>query len=504
MYRKDLVKKTKKQLEEVKNIKWRRRPQPTPRPKVVPRPQPTPPSTQPTPPANKTTPVINIEHMLNDPMTESLVKQVDQVPSVPSQSKFLVRGYKGGGFARGTLEYQAANSYVTIAETIGFINSLNPENAIPHWPRTSMLNVMPRAGSDLNAFYDGRSLQFYYYDNPAIGGTVYTVDSADVVSHECGHAILDSYRPDLWNAPYIETGAFHEAFGDFCALMHALSHDEMIAAMLEETNGDLTKSNVVSKLAEQFGRAIWRLDSVGRSPDYLRDAVNSFNYVNPSYLKEVVNDDTLGSEIHNFSRVMLGAIYDAIVAIYNSHRANGVGNMESVKFARDTICTYIIKAVKIAPINPRFYESVLKSVLWIDKHQYNGRYFSILQDVFSKRGMAIPHVGILSNKKCPNHHNIVKSKTCSLVKLNVHFINALSGHINPLYNVSVEVSNEHAHFYDKNGHYMDSCDCSDEECVEAAKTFVDYLNITKNVGSDKKTPWEVKEGKLIRTRTCCR
>jgi hypothetical protein len=492
MYRKDLVRKVKKQLEAAKNavvIRWRRRPTPT---KPAPKPSPVP------SPLSKP-----IEHLLNDPTTPNLVKEVNEMPQVPHQSYFLVKGFKGGGYPKGSLEYQAANAYITLAETINIINAHSGGDVMPRWVRTNTLNVNPRAGVDLNAFYDGRALQFFYASHQKLGGSVYSVDSADIVSHECGHAILDTYRPDLWNCPYIESGAFHEAFGDFVALMHSLHHDEMINQMLSETGGDLSKSNVVSKLAEQFGKAIYDLDPNGRSPDYLRNAVNEFKYVDPAQLLEDVPDDVLSSEVHNFSRVMSGSLYDGFVTIYNAKIKEGISPLDAVRTARDTIALYVIKAIRNAPLNPKFFSSVLKTVLWADKTINGGKYYDVLLQTFVNRGVITSQLTALSGTKCPNNYNIVKGTGFEVIKLGELFLSSQSGKINPLYNAEVDLIKEEAHFYDRHGYAFDCCTTSDEECYTAAKQFVDYLHRTKSVGPDYKTPWEISNSKLRRTRTCC-
>ena len=58
--------------------------------------------------------------------------------------------------------------------------------------------------------------------------------SVDVVSHEAGHAFLDVIRPDLFDTPYLETNAFHEAFGDCVAILTSLADPEVRAALLKQ------------------------------------------------------------------------------------------------------------------------------------------------------------------------------------------------------------------------------------------------------------------------------
>jgi Zn-dependent metalloprotease len=84
----------------------------------------------------------------------------------------------------------------------------------------SILPVDLDFGADLNAFYDREGLKFFH--GAAAGRTVFSGESPDVVCHELGHAILDSLKPQLFDAASIEVAAFHESFGDMSALLSAL------------------------------------------------------------------------------------------------------------------------------------------------------------------------------------------------------------------------------------------------------------------------------------------
>lgn len=456
----------------------------------------------PTPAPQPNNPVKLIEHLLNDPTTPDLKKEMN-APTPPQQNVFVVKGFKGGGFAQGSPEYQAANCYVTLSETLSYINKLGGSNTIPRWRRAGAITVLPRAGVDLNAFFDGKSLQFFYVADPRVGGSVFSVDSADIVSHECGHAILDCYRPDLWSAAFIEVGAFHEAFGDFCALMHSLQHDELIERALAETGGDLSKSNVISRMAEQFGKAIYMIDPQGRSPDYLRNAVNGFKYVDPGTLPEDSTDDKLAAEVHNFSRIMVGALYDIFDAIYRDQKSAGVNPLDAVKVARDTLCTYVIKAVLNAPVNAKFYESIAKMILWADQTVNGGKYQTQIREVFTNRNIVTTQIKMLSAPKCPNNEHIVKSEHKMEIRLSDYIVRAQGQDENPLYDVEVELPTGEANLYDTNGMIHDSITVTTEETLKAAQDFVHYLHKTGKVSSGSSTPWEIKDGKLVRTRTCC-
>jgi hypothetical protein len=90
------------------------------------------------------------------------------------------------------------------------------------WAATNTLNVYPAAGQDLNAFYDRNSLKFFYALDPVVKKNIYTSDSSDVVSHETGHALLDSIRPDFWNVQSYEVWALHESFGDIISILNII------------------------------------------------------------------------------------------------------------------------------------------------------------------------------------------------------------------------------------------------------------------------------------------
>lgn len=78
------------------------------------------------------------------------------------------------------------------------------------------LKIYPYAGEMKNAFYDrtNQCLKFYYFYDQNTQKTVYTCQSADIVAHEAGHAILDALRPGYFESQDPQTGGLHEAFGD--------------------------------------------------------------------------------------------------------------------------------------------------------------------------------------------------------------------------------------------------------------------------------------------------
>src|SRR5262249_35485876 len=126
------------------------------------------------------------------------------------------------------------------------------DGTITSWARSAnrkKLDLRPNAGEDLNAYYDGQSLSFFEFTTGS--KTTFSGASTDVVSHETGHAVLDSFRPELWDDLYIETGAFHEAFGDCTAILTALS-DPVQRSKLRSTVPNLDAENFLEATAEDL------------------------------------------------------------------------------------------------------------------------------------------------------------------------------------------------------------------------------------------------------------
>jgi hypothetical protein len=115
------------------------------------------------------------------------------------------------------------------------------------WEVGSILPVDLDFGIDLNAFYDREGLKFFH--GSAAGRTVFSGESPDVVCHELGHAVLDSLKPQLFDAASIEVAAFHESFGDMSALLSALQLPSVREGVLAETGGVLRRASRLSRLA---------------------------------------------------------------------------------------------------------------------------------------------------------------------------------------------------------------------------------------------------------------
>jgi hypothetical protein len=119
--------------------------------------------------------------------------------------------------APGTAEFRYWTAAEALRRGADFWGALLPGLS---WEVGSILPVDLDFGVDLNAFYDRVGLKFFHAT--AAGRTVFSGESPDVVCHELGHALLDSFKPQLFDAASIEVAAFHESFGDMSALLSAL------------------------------------------------------------------------------------------------------------------------------------------------------------------------------------------------------------------------------------------------------------------------------------------
>ncbi|MCE9519542.1 MAG: hypothetical protein K8R87_08330 [Verrucomicrobia bacterium] len=251
------------------------------------------------------------------------------------------------------------------------------------WHGGSTLSVNLDAGEDLNAYYDRQSISFFH--GTVSGRTIYTGESADIISHEFGHAVLDSLRPDLWDATLDEVAAFHESFGDISAILCALQLPEVRAAVLKETGGRLWHTSLISRIAEQFGKAVHSINPQSAPADCLRNAVNNFFYRDPMYLPPTAPDDQLSSEPHSFSRVFTAGFFEAMSAMLKivSPKPN---EGDLLKVANDA-GALLSKAAQAAALSAAFYSEVAAQIIWADSTLFEGKYDDALRSAFVRRGL---------------------------------------------------------------------------------------------------------------------
>jgi hypothetical protein len=260
------------------------------------------------------------------------------------------------------------------------------------WIPGPVLPAVAAAGQDLNAYYDRKALRFFRDVDAKTGRIVQAGESPDVVTHEQGHAILDAIRPDLWDAPHFEVAAFHEAFGDLAAIFVALAEPVLADRALKETRGDPARSNLVSRLAEELGAAVrvrWGADAA--LPGALRDAVNTFTYTDPKGLPDMAPAQSLSAEPHSFCRVLTGACWDVLVAIFRA--TAGPDRSAALVRACERTAVLAVAAAETAPSGADFFGRFARRIVREQRTAGDPALAPALADAFFQRGLlASPEV----------------------------------------------------------------------------------------------------------------
>ncbi len=221
------------------------------------------------------------------------------------------------------------------------------------WEVGKTLPVDLEHGIDFNAYYDRVGLRFFH--DTTAGRTVHSGESPDILCHEQGHAILDSIKPELWDAAILEVAAFHESFGDMSAILVGLQLQSLRNAVITETGGVLYKSSRLSRLAEQLGWAIRQVEPSAVENDCLRNAVNSFFYKDPHTLPSSAPANALCSEPHSFSRVFTASFFEALGGMFKMQATQDEQSLQKTSLDMTEI---LLAGVKAAPVVTAFYSHV--------------------------------------------------------------------------------------------------------------------------------------------------
>jgi hypothetical protein len=284
-------------------------------------------------------------------------------------------------YDRGTPEFRYWDAAAALSRGATYWGALAPAGTT--WEPGSPLPVILDGGKDLNAFYDRKALNFFHGDS-GDGGTVFSGESPDIVCHELGHGILDSLRPELFDAASLEAPAFHEAFGDMSAILTALQGSELRVAILSQTTGHLDRNSDLSRLAEQLGAAIRVQAPDAVDSDCLRNAANSFTYQDPETLDASAPASTLSQEPHSFSRVFTGAFLEALAGMLLTKSPTPTSNdLLAVSAAMGSL---LVAAVRNAPVVPEFYSQVAAAMIEADR-QTGGAFAEPLKSAFVRRGI---------------------------------------------------------------------------------------------------------------------
>jgi hypothetical protein len=188
------------------------------------------------------------------------------------------------------------------------------------------LRIYPHAIRDANAYYspEKKAILFGYFPasttdagNNLPGGIVFSCLSHDIIAHEMTHAILDGLHPYFTEPSNVDVLALHEAFADVIALFQHFSHADVLRHQIGRTRGDLSSANLLAELAQQFGQAIGNRGA-------LRSAIGRHDRQTGEWQRTKPAPELLESttEPHNRGALLLTAIFDAFLILYQSRTAD--------------------------------------------------------------------------------------------------------------------------------------------------------------------------------------
>jgi hypothetical protein len=233
-------------------------------------------------------------------------------PTKPARGR-----YNTDGVPRDSAKFLAVNAFGTVFETVRMFEERAALGRQVVWAFDGdQLLVVPRAGQWANAFYERatRSLQFFWFD--AANTRIYTALSRDIVAHECGHALLDSVVPSLYDALTPESIAIHEAAADLVAVLMALRSKPLRILVLKQSDNSITNATAFSSIAEQFGAA--RPTPEDPHPHALRDLLNHNTMSSVDHRRP-----------HELSTVLSAIFYETLVDMFEAQKQRIVDSAAS-------------------------------------------------------------------------------------------------------------------------------------------------------------------------------
>ena len=231
---------------------------------------------------------------------------------------------------------------------------------------------------ELNAFYDRSG--FLFFESTTSGKTTLSGASTDVVAHEVGHGLLDAIRPDLWDTPFLEVNAFHEAFGDCMALLTALGDAKTRTALLEVGMG---RKNFVETIAEDLSDALRRSEPTHNAAKPRR-ARNTLVWQLPTTLPADGGPGRLINESHSFARVFTGCFWDLLRNLLGSATTSA-----ALDAATRTAAKLLLRGAAAAPEEARFFQAVGRAMTLADDEENAGAHHAAIRQAFAAHGIAL-------------------------------------------------------------------------------------------------------------------
>lgn len=275
-------------------------------------------------------------------------------------------------------QFHQVNTFAVLNHALDLVEEELGHNVV--WKDGAALVVRPHAFDGANAYYDpmNPSLNFGYFTTPFRRTPVWTCLSHDIVTHELGHAILDTFRPLYIYSFDLDTPALHESFADLMAMFTALSNQSMVKHLYRETHGNMRDSNLITRLAEEFGQGIF-----GAGVPYLRSALEGVTYTQAP------------KEAHARSTVWTAAIYDILERLVKEKHPKGFAKgskgltefSEALVDATGWIKGMLLRSLHYTPPNALTMPMLARLMIVADEQVFpkDSRFRDIAKEVFVAR-----------------------------------------------------------------------------------------------------------------------
>lgn len=231
----------------------------------------------------------------------------------------------------------------------------------------------------------------------------------DIIAHEIGHAFIFSILgvPDE-NSEFPEYMGFHESFSDCVSLIAAMHFPSVIDQVLDETSGNLYRSNRITRFSEFPGNRQIRNANNTHSMDEFVDGYRNehdlsepltgamFDILADIFQESLVERGLISAEVETLAETVEfggggdGEVQEAFDLAY-AHSTEGFA--DALLDARDTMGAYL--AGLLWQLDPDFldYGDVADAMLAVDQRESGGRYRDIIDHNFERRGIGIFHAG---------------------------------------------------------------------------------------------------------------
>ncbi|MET0179109.1 MAG: hypothetical protein ABW194_01340 [Novosphingobium sp.] len=272
------------------------------------------------------------------------------------------------------------------------------------------LRIYPHALREANAYYSPEkvALLFGYFKSPPENGVpegswVFTCLSQDIIAHETTHAILHGLRRRSVEPQNPDSLALHEGFADIVALFQHFTMTNVVEHELARNGGRLRSAQLLTGLANQFGRATGRNGA-------LRQALATLSAEADRPVGEVLQLSAT-SEAHERGGVLVAAVFDAFVTIFERRTAD-LFQLAGVRPGAESLPDRLVKRLAeeagraahfalqmcvrgldyLPPVSPTFGE-YLRAIITADTDLIPDdpwRFRVAFAESFRKRGIPVP------------------------------------------------------------------------------------------------------------------